>query len=207
MPKLKNYKNKFNTNNIFAPFAPPSWKQNPVEWLNSYDIINVMKQYEKKYPKFKFIGPSPIDFDKKLEYNQCVWNELCNINLKNLINKGIRYIGIVFNTDTHDKSGSHWICMYINLEEKYIFYFDSNADKIPDEITEFENKLIKQANNIGIKLKLIHNQVEHQKTNTECGMYVLTVIILLLKKIKKPKDFNKRLSDKLMIYLRKVIFN
>ena len=33
----------------FAPKAPDEWKENPTEWLTSIDILEVMKQYEKKY--------------------------------------------------------------------------------------------------------------------------------------------------------------
>ena len=33
-----------------------------------------MKQYESKFKYFKFIGPSPIDFDKKKHFGNCVWN-------------------------------------------------------------------------------------------------------------------------------------
>ena len=53
------------SHNTFAPNAPPTWKKNPNEWLSSIDLNNVMHQYENKYKNFKFIGPSPIDFDKK----------------------------------------------------------------------------------------------------------------------------------------------
>ena len=38
--------------NIFAPQSPISWKDNITEWLSNYDILNVMSQYENKYPKF-----------------------------------------------------------------------------------------------------------------------------------------------------------
>jgi hypothetical protein len=69
----------------FAPESPYEWKKNPNEWLSSIDIIKVMKQYEKAYKCFDFIGPSPIDFDKKQLYGECVWEELCNFNLKQQI--------------------------------------------------------------------------------------------------------------------------
>ena len=73
--------------NTFAPKSPDSWKTNPNEWLSSEDIIKVMRQYEHTYPEFKFIGPSPIDFDYKKGFGQCVWNELCNLDIKDLIKK------------------------------------------------------------------------------------------------------------------------
>ena len=48
-----------------------------------------MNQYEKKYRNFNFIGAVPIDFDHKFGPGNCVINELCNINLKSLLDKGI----------------------------------------------------------------------------------------------------------------------
>ena len=64
--------------------------------------------------------------------------------------KGKRKIGIIFNTDPHYLDGSHWICMFIDTRKKYIFYFDSNADKTPKQINNFVNKIISQGNSIGI---------------------------------------------------------
>ena len=78
----------------FAPESPPEWKKNPNEWLSSIDIINVMKQYEKAYKCFDFIGPTPIDFDTRKLYGECVWDELCNFSLEEQIKilKNIRMI-------------------------------------------------------------------------------------------------------------------
>jgi len=194
------------TKYTFAPSAPPTWNKNPNEWLNSNDIINVMKQYEKKYRNFKFIGPSPIDFDKKKMFGQCVWNELCNFNLKNLLHNGITKIGIILNTDPHYLSGAHWICIFINVDKNYIYYFDSNADRTPRQVRTFLNKVSSQAKQLDINLKEYINKIEHQKGDTECGMYVLYIITTLLKTNNLPY-FNKRISEKEMEYLRKIFFN
>ena len=43
-----------------------------------------MKQYEKKYNNFRFLGPSPINYDYLIYDNECVWNELCNLLFKKL---------------------------------------------------------------------------------------------------------------------------
>ena len=86
----------------FAPEAPRNWTKNPNEWLSSVDIIKVMKQYEKKYKCFEFIGPSPIDYDSHYLDGQCVWEELCHFELEKEIKKGKTKIGIIFNTDPHN---------------------------------------------------------------------------------------------------------
>ena len=114
-------------NYTFTPEMPEKWVSNPNEWLTSVDIEKVMKQYEKAYPNFAFIGPSPIDFDKKQSYGECIWNDLCRFNLSKYLKKGVNKIGIIFNTDPHYLEGSHWISMLVNVPEKYIFFFDSNG--------------------------------------------------------------------------------
>ena len=50
----------------FAPQSPKSWNRDPHEWLSNFDIEAVMRQFEQKYPFFKFIGSSPIDFDASI---------------------------------------------------------------------------------------------------------------------------------------------
>ena len=45
----------------------------------------LLKQYERKYKNFKFIGPSPIDFDSTKYVFTCVWEKLCNFDLKTIL--------------------------------------------------------------------------------------------------------------------------
>jgi hypothetical protein len=100
---------------IFAPKHPPEWHENPTEWLTNFDIEKVMKQYELSEPTFKFIGPTTIDFDSKPEYwgGRCVLEDLCRFDLARFIRAKRTKIGIVFNLDKHDQSGSHWVSLYI----------------------------------------------------------------------------------------------
>ena len=195
-------------NYTFAPKAPVTWKKNPNEWLTSVDIEKVMKQYEKAYKCFEFMGPSPIDYDKKKMYGECVWEELCHFNLKELVKKGKKKIGIIFNTDPHYLEGSHWISLFINLKKKYIFFFDSNGDPTPKQITKLMKNIVKQAKALGITLKVIENKKEHQQTDSECGMYSLYFIIQQLKDC-HPTDYflTHTITDKEMEHLRKIYFN
>ena len=198
-PELKNY--------TFAPPSPVEWKEDPNTWLTSIDINKIMKQYEVAYPSFIFIGPSPINFDKKQKFGECVWNDLCNFNLDKLIRKGKNKIGIIFNTDPHYLEGSHWICEFIDINKKFIFYFDSNGDKTPNEINKLNKKIIDQAKSIGINFNLYENKTKHQKSDTECGMYVLYCIIQLLKNKMTPEMFDKRIPDEQMEQYRNIFFN
>jgi hypothetical protein len=200
-----------NFKDSFAPESPHEWKKNPNEWLSSIDIIKVMKQYEKAYKCFDFIGPSPIDFDKKKIYGECVWEELCNFNLKQQIKQGKTKIGIIFNTDTHDKPGKHWISMFINIKKGKIFFFDSVGRTAPDEIKKLVERVKLQGKDYTPKINFTYDEnhpVEHQYGNTECGIYSIFFIAHMLED-KLTEHYLKThiLKDKYMEKFRKIYFN
>jgi len=195
----------------FAPESPPEWKKNPNEWLSSIDIINVMKQYEKAYKCFDFIGPSPIDFDTRKLYGECVWDELCNFNIEEQIKSGKTKIGMIFNTDPHNKPGQHWISMFINIKNKKIFFFDSTGDKPSSQIMELVNRIIEQGLSLKpkIHLKFDSNEgIEHQYGNTECGIYSLYFIVHMLED-KTTEHYLKThiLKDEYINKFRHIYFN
>jgi hypothetical protein len=207
----------------FAPTQPKEWKKNPNEWLSNFDIINVLIQYEKTYKNFYLIGPTPIDFDtrpKELE-GQCVWEELCKFHLDKLFKDGKRKIGIVFNLDKHNQSGSHWVSLFIDLDEKFAFYMDSAGNKIPKEIEELFKRIYSQGLEMHppLKIKFYENSpIEHQMGNTECGMYTLYFIITMLTGETEGRKFNnvnekihffknKRIPDNYMKRYRNIYFN
>lgn len=204
---------------IFAPDSPPEWNTNPNEWLTNYDILDVLDQYEVAYPQFLFLGPSPIDFDKRINAS-CVERSLCQFSVKKCLADGKTKIGIIFNTDPHDKGGSHWISMFIDLEDLFVFYFDSAGDAIPREVAVFRDRVIQQAKDASLSLKYYDNHGrQHQRGNTECGMYSLFFIITMLTgKIgtsqrksslaKRIELFTKgNISDGYIEKYRKVYFN
>ena len=186
----------------FKPIIPDTWYCNKREWLNTLDIDNVLHQYQQKYPEFVSMGPTPIDFDHKIGGSRCVTDELCKINLKQLINQNKKYIGVVFNLDTHKESGSHWIAMFCNLPKKEICYWDSYGYQPPKEVKVLMSRLKKQGDNLGTlynnriyqnnsnlkkfllnkknKFAIKINKKRHQFKNSECGVYCINFIISLL---------------------------
>lgn len=192
----------------FAPEAPIKWRLNPNEWLSSVDIEKVMKQYENKHDDFVFLGPSPIDFDTRIMGNTCVWTDICNLSIANMIAHNKFKLGMIFNTDPHYLSGSHWISLFVDLKKKFVFFFDSTGDKPPKEIEQLITRIIAQSTGAGLKLNLFINDKPHQKGDTECGMYSLYMIIGLLTKAMTVEDFTtKRITDTQMEKLRKEYFN
>ena len=195
----------------FSPKAPEDWKSQPNTWLRSSDIVKVMKQYENKYPHFRFIGPSPIDYDTLLDdSNKCVWNELCRFNLLDFLNENIHKIGIVFNLDPHYKGGSHWVAMFIDTKKNAVYYFDSYSNKyeaVPNQIKKFAKMVQKQGESINTKYDFYYNCKKHQYSNSECGMYCLYVIIKLLEGRNFHKLMEDRIEDSTVFKLREKYFN
>jgi hypothetical protein len=115
----------------FKPNYPKSWLKNEKTWLNTYDIYYVMKQYEKAHNDFVFMGPIPSDCPTKI---QC---ELSKLDLMNMKKQKINKIGIIYNLDTSNQSGSHWTAIYIDNKNNEINYYDSYGGKPTPLINKF----------------------------------------------------------------------
>lgn len=195
----------------FAPESPEEWKKNPTEWLSSIDIIKVMKQYEKSYQCFDFVGPSPIDYDTHQLYGECVWEELCHFNLQQQIQKGKTKIGIIFNTDPHYKGGSHWISLFININKGKIFFFDSAGDKAPEQVMKFVNTVIEQGRTLTNRVNFVFDQnhpIDHQQNTYSCGVYSLFFIVHMLEdKVTGHYLKTHRFKDSYIETFRKKYFN
>jgi hypothetical protein len=133
--------------NTFVPEKPIEWYDSPNEWLSNFDIADVMRQYEDE-TDFIFFGPTPIDFDERLNYNRCVNQELCSINLRDINNKKKNKVGVIFNLDPHTKSGSHWTALFVDMKRGGIYYFDSYGIEPPNEVKKLMKKIRSQGNEL-----------------------------------------------------------
>lgn len=183
----------------FRPDMPATWKNNPREWLSNFDIQKVMQQYDSK--SFKFLGVFPSDYDYKLAMNVCVAQELCNLDVHRLRAEGITELGIVFNTDPHYASGSHWVAVYICINPRSnkfgFYYYDSNAAEPSSYIKKLHASIQSQfagTPSMMSRFTLKSNTVRHQFKNTECGMFSMHFIISMLN---KKKSFEQIIHEKL----------
>ena len=167
----------------FRPEKPEEWQKKQTTWLDSFNIEDVMNQYEEAYEDFEFIGPVPIDFDAPSSSNpltgdwgKCIVDEMCKLNVKEAQKKGTNRIGIIFNLDKHDEPGSHWVCSFVDYPKQSAYYFDSYGLPPPLEISTFLERCKEQGCD-----KILYNDIRHQRKDSECGMYCLYTIICLLK--------------------------
>lgn len=146
-------------------------------WMDSVRITLVMKQYDDLYSKFKFLGAVPLDFEKIPYY------KIKDIDFDELKeNEGKTKFGLIINSDKHTGSGQHWFMMYFDLEKGEIYFIDSCAqppERYGQEIEDFVDTIKKylisknfDENDIVFK----YNTIEHQKENSECGVYSMYYI-------------------------------
>ena len=189
----------------FKPQMPKEWIKDYNEWLSTFEIEDSLEQHLDADDNFYFYGAVPIDFKK------CSVSNLCKFDVKKHLNKQQTKIGIVFNTDPSTKSGQHWISMYMdfgkhNNDYPGIYYFDSFGRKPPKEIKELIKLAQDQGKKCNMKLKYFYNDFSYQKQNSQCGMYAIHFIKKMLEGMSFKEYLNTKLSDKLMLDLRKDYF-
>lgn len=199
------------------PRMPKAWANDPDMWLDNYNIMDVMRQYETAFPWFKFLGVFPIDFSapnpylkgsggKKKTNNQCLYKETCTIQLKKEYANGRRGIGMIFNLDPHYKGGSHWVALYIdlhNLQKPIIGYFDSYGMETPPMIARLMKSFLLQIP----ECDLVYNARRFQYSNSECGMFSMYFILCMIHGIRMEDFCKDAIHDDAMLELRNVLFS
>lgn len=186
----------------FRPKRPKSWETNKYEWLSTVDINKVMKQYEKKYKDFLFIGPVPLD----CYLGSSLSCELSNLKLDKLIKYKIFKLGIVYNLDYSYMPGSHWVAVYLDINNKSISYYDSYGHIPPTEISGLLDNIQHKLSLLNIKIKQKLNKKRHQFGGSECGIYSMNYIIERLNGKTHSQIVKKKIPDKLMNDMRKYLY-
>lgn len=169
--------------NTYRPHGP----KGKFTWLNTLNINDVMEQYEKVYPDFKFLGAVPIDFAELPTLG------INDENLEQLVKSGKKRLGVVFNLDEHYKSGSHWVASYCDISKGLVYFFDSYATEPEPRIRKLMRKFGRLCKQYGKKNPTVDvNSERHQYKNSECGVYSINFILRLL----KGDTFEQIQSDK-----------
>jgi hypothetical protein len=198
----------------FRPLKPNSWYKNRQTWLNTFDILNVMKQYEDKYKDFLFLGVFPIDFQGVDKYGQCV-SDMCGFHLSKMLKKNKKRFGMVLNLDRHDQSGSHWVALYCNLSSRRknfgIYFYDSVSNPPPKEVGAFMKGVEKQAyevfnKNVADRFAMRYNKIQKQFDNYDCGVFSEVFLTQILKDIPFDVICQKMKTDREINALRDVLY-
>ena len=139
------------------------------------DIDAVMYQYIDKYDNFYFLGTHPMDFAEKNEDDSCKVSNICQFNLKEFIDQDIDKLGLVLNLDKSHQSGSHWVCIFIDIKLSNIYYWDSYGVKPEKEVFDFVNVIKTQGKTLNKNFKFYINTYRHQFKNS--GMWCLLFMV------------------------------
>lgn len=192
--KFISHNTKSKLSSALRPKKPLEWYKNKYTWLNTLDILDVMKQYEQHYGDFRFMGVYPIDFQSTYpdEPSRCIGKVFCTFDVyTHVLNEGSTRFALVLNLDHHDEPGSHWVSIYCNLDPSKlnfgIYYYDSVATEPPPEVVAFMNQVQKQVTerqdkkSKHAKFEVAYNRVQKQTENSECGVFSMVFLTQMLK--------------------------
>jgi len=169
------------------------------DWLSTTEINDCMERYMRLYSDFLFVGAVPIDIEDLEQFG------IGTLSYDKVYELGYKKIGIVFNLDKHDQSGSHWVAFYVDLDKNQIYYSDSASNQPEIRVKKLVKKLAelmykkKYPNKKMIELDaetymnesgpnamekifdIRYNTMKHQFGGSECGIYSMNFIIRLLR--------------------------
>lgn len=173
-------------------FKPKIQKQK-YSWLTTIDIDSVLQQYQLKIHSFNYIGAVPCDFYKLDTFDY----------ISNFDKKYFDSVAIVFNLDTFNKPGSHWVSLFVDNISNTIEYFDSLGNPPNACISQFISNLLFIYDNT---YTFRYNSVVHQRKSSECGVYSIYFIIQRLNLHSFNDIVSKPISDDVMNSFRKSFF-
>lgn len=199
---LKNFKTKGPRNNT--------------DLLSNFNIDETLIRWSREFKDFYPCPFSMIDFNY-------VKNNFYNTDLSNIfsgkasfkdpingINNGpFKTYGCVLNTDVSTGRGKHWVCIFVDGRSNNwtIEYFNSSGNPPCPDVNEWmetqRKKLLGLNNNVET---ITVTNIVHQKSNTECGMYVLYYIRSRLDGISYQHFLSKRIEDADVTKFRKHVF-
>jgi hypothetical protein len=182
--------NKEDTDAIFAPGKPKQMRRRTDTFLDSSNLRRIMRNYEKRYPEFRFIGPSPRDYDAKVPGGggACVMDDLCNFDLADMERKGVRLVGVIFNTDPHDKPGDHWLVLVVDLKRGQVCHFCSYGDPPNEECQRFMDTVCEQSKSLPSRAhtkrryrQLVNPHQYQRYGSSSCGVYCMYILDEMLR--------------------------
>lgn len=181
---------------LVEDFKPPL-PMGKYTWLNTDDIDRVLKQYERVFPEFAYLGAHPIDFQK-------LYRKFNPLNITALQKEGKHKAAMVLNLDYSYQPGSHWVAMFLDIDNRMLEYYDSYGEKAPKEVRMFYEQL-NSSSRSGWTFK--ENTKVHQRKNSECGVYSIHFIVRRLSGTPFKTAVNDIIRDEEMNHNRQKYFD
>lgn len=185
-------------------FKPPG----PVDWslFNNFVEDNVMKHLNRWDPTFLGLDVNLMDFES-------YGGSLSQLRFTNdgIIHNGKTYKSFGCVVNTMKMSGDltkvgHWVAVFGDFRNphKTIEYFNSSGRSAPSEMWSWMNKSAKSVENC---TALNVSNIQHQKSETECGIYAVYYITARVCGLCYKKFRETTISDERVNKFRKNMFN
>jgi hypothetical protein len=224
---VKNIKNDEINKNTFRPIGPSTG----YTWLSTTNINNVIDQYENKYNDFVFLGALPNDFQElsilglsNINFDDFVTEGKTKIglviNLDTHDKSGSHWVALytdlkknqIYYFDSLGHKPGPRIKKFNNKILNYMYKKKYNEElhignllktiKNKKNSSKYINLLINKLNKFNIR----YNNIQHQKNDSECGVYSINFIIRSVKGESFDSITKNITSDEQINECRKVYF-
>tara|TARA_B110000263_G_C15266552_1_gene491395 strand:- start:158 stop:1273 length:1116 start_codon:yes stop_codon:yes gene_type:complete len=191
---------------------------NTTELLSNVDIDSFLLLLQNNYTNFHTFNFTMNDWHNNKGNSEIIKLANDKTYICNLFKNNKNCIGFVQNTDDWNGNGIHWTAIFIDLRENddwNVEFFNSSGNKPSRNINNLINCIINNLYSCNLKPAVCNvnniniSKNEHQKSNTECGLYSLFYIYNRLNKIPiQYFEYNNydRITDETMIKFRKYVF-
>jgi hypothetical protein len=193
--------------------------RNSTAWLSNYDIDKTLEDWAFKFEDFFPCPFAMIDFDRMGDplhrYNMHdIYNGKHKKNtIMGTVKLPCRTFGCAINTDVTAGKGKHWMALFVDMRGSEVWtieFFNSTGAPPQKSIV---NWMKKTKDDLDSKLDFkpdaeicIVSSLEHQESNTECGLYTLFYIRARLENIPYARFLEQEIPDENMIEFRKHCF-
>ena len=195
--------------------------RNSTKWLSNYDIDKTLEDWAFKFEDFFPCPFAMIDFDKmreplyKYDMGKIYLGEYSKQTIMGKVKLPYRTFGCAINTDTSLGKGKHWMALFVDMRGDIwtIEFFNSTGMAPQKSIVNWQQRTkdsldnLIQNQNLQKKTEIvIASNLEHQESNTECGLYTLFYIRARIENVPYTRFLEKEIPDENMIEFRKHCF-
>lgn len=182
----------------------PKGPYNTKEWLTNTNIDEFLDQLAIKYPGFLHVPFQMIDFAKTGGPDS-----LSNVNIVQKIREGIKWFGVVINTDVSSGPGKHWFALFGNFSKKpyRLSYFNSSGQYPMTQISRWledtRNKIIKET---GVETEVVLHTKPLQQNTYSCGDWSMAYLKFMLDGGTDEEFKRRNFTDAMMAEFRRFAF-
>lgn len=195
----------------------PKGPRNNTELLSNFDIDGVMRKWAYKFDTFFPCPFAMMDFESNGDlFGEFGFQSMLEGNIAfEGMRKKFDCFGCVVNTDVSSGRGKHWVAVFVDCRKPdtwNVEYFNSVGNPPPKPMIRWMEKTRaelydhRQRTGGGEVLSIPVTDVDHQESQTECGLYSLYYIRRRIESTPHTFFQRKLVPDDAMTEFRKHVF-